>query len=67
MKLRDWLKDLNDQVEQDASLLDLPIVTSADDEGNYFNEVFATACKGFFEGGEFTQSYSPEANSVCLN
>lgn len=74
MKLKEWLDDLNAQVEKRPELLECVIVTAIDDEGNGYNSVNFTAAPGNYDEYEFTPegqmdeiSEEAEVNSICLN
>lgn len=70
MKLKKYLDHLNELVKNNPAALDYDVVTSADDEGNYFVPVIFTPSIGEYSGGEFTpagEDEGIEANSVCLN
>jgi len=70
MKLKDWLDNLNAQVELDPTMLEMDVVYGSDDEGNDFNWVSYTASKGHYADREFKDfaDVTPEEyNAVCLN
>ena len=72
MKLKKYLATLNEMVKANPALLELEVIYSADDEGNYYSKVHYTPSPGKFNdngyGGEFdpdTESKKP--NAICLN
>lgn len=75
MTLKEYLENLNEFIAEHPEALEYEVVTSADDEGNYYNPVHYTPSIGLFEDGEFTQLDNFEeceidnkdANSVCIN
>lgn len=77
MKLKEYLKNLNEQVAKDPSLLELDLIYSSDDEGNHFNRVYFTASVGFCDGEDFRDMESIEetfskldkdyVKVICLN
>ena len=79
MKLSEFYKNLGEILEKRPDFGELTVVSSADDEGNYFNEVHFTPSLGEFEDGEFRQhSNDPDQdpedmvnpkdiNSICIN
>jgi hypothetical protein len=67
MKLKEYIDNLNAQIEINPSLLTLDVITSKDDEGNGYNLVHYTAAAGVFEDGEFGGSNDGKCNAICLN
>jgi len=79
MKLKEFLENLNTLVEKNPEALELIIVTSSDDEGNDFNEVYyepsighyqKEASKGSFVSLKEFQEWGlteSDVNSVCIN
>jgi len=75
MTLREFMENLNEFIKEHPESLDLQVITSGDDEGNYYNPVYYTPSTGFFEDGEFTCSAHLEEsdrdeddiNAVCIN
>ena len=66
MNLRQYIGFLNELATENPEALDMPVVTSIDDEGNGFNDVNYKPALGEFAAGEFdAESDSP--NAVCLN
>jgi hypothetical protein len=75
MTLKEYIENLNEFVKENPEALEYEVVTSADDEGNYYNPVHYTPSMGLFEDGEFTHQDNFEeceidnedANAVCIN
>jgi hypothetical protein len=63
--LKEYLKKLQKLGKENPKALELTVITSADDEGNDFNEVHYEPSLGFFENREFDPTGTP--NAVCLN
>ena len=59
---------INDLYKDNPELKEVQVITSADDEGNYFNPVLYKPCTGKFENDEFI-SYNEhnKINAICLN
>ena len=75
MTLKEYLENLNEFISEHPEALDYTVVTSADDEGNYYNPVHYSPTLGLFKNGEFTHIDNFEdcelnvddINSVCIN
>ncbi len=75
MKLREWLKNLNEQAGARPEMLEMEMVTSTDDEGSGYNQVSYTASVGWLdEDGDFTDDIDGddiddecEKKVICLN
>lgn len=71
MKLKDFLKNINELVKQNKELLELEVVYSVDDEGNEFNKIIFTPTIGTYEDGEFIafkeDSHRGDLNAICIN
>lgn len=75
MKLKDYIKGLNEFVKENPEALELEVVTSCDDEGNSYNTVYYSPSVGIYEDREFIplESYEDyereedETNAVCVN
>lgn len=75
MTLEEYLNNLNEFVVEHPEALHYTVVTSADDEGNYYNPVHYSPTLGLFKNGEFThidnfedcELDNDDANSVCVN
>ena len=75
MKLKDYIKNLQEFADKNPESLELDVVTSADDEGNRFNPVYFGPAIGHFDGENFIDvsqygemEYDDKmTNSVCIN
>ena len=69
MTLKEFIDNLNKLAEENPEALDMDVVTSADDEGNWFNEVHCPPTIGVFKDGEFCEPESEDeaVNAVCVN
>jgi len=71
MKLKDYLKNINELVKENKELLELDVVYASDDEGNYFDKVKFTPCIGTYESGSFItfkeDSHKGDLNAICIN
>jgi len=70
MILKDFIKNLNEFVEENPETLDMQVITSIDSEGNGFEYVHYTPSKGLFENHEFIQKDEENdlnCNAVCIN
>jgi len=57
MKLKEYIENLNKFAKDNPEALDLTVISSKDDEGNGFNEVYVGLAVGCFDeedGGYFT-------------
>ena len=66
MTLDQYIQHLGQLLKDNPEAKDYIVVTSADDERNYFNPVHYSPGIGNFEDGEFQVKQLP-ANAVCLN
>ena len=66
MKLKDYIKDLNELIELQPEALEMDVITAKDDEGNGFSMVNFTPETGYFEEDEFRTDVCKH-NVVCLN
>lgn len=75
MTLRLFLSNVNAFVKVNPDALDMQVVASSDDEGNSFNPVYYSPCKGTFEDREFKDhteykhyaSEDDKIKAVCIN
>ena len=75
MKFREYLQNLNALAKSKPETLEFEVVTSRDDEGNGFNQVYYGPGVGNFEDGDFVGEDDlgePEyegavVNAVCVN
>lgn len=52
MNLKEFLKNINTLIEKDPSILEMSVITSIDDEGNGYNELYFTPSVGMFIDNE---------------
>ena len=75
MTLEEYLNNLNEFIAEHPEALHYTVVTSADDEGNYYNPVHYSPTLGLFKNGEFThidnfedcELDNDDIKSVCIN
>ncbi|OVE77554.1 hypothetical protein BVX99_02390 [bacterium F16] len=68
MNLRQYRSKLNKLIKDNPGCLDLPVITSADDEGNAFHVVMFAPSIGRSDGHTYTTpAPDANANAVCLN
>lgn len=70
MKLKEYIENLNNLVEDNPELLEAIVLYSEDEEGNSFEEVYWHPTVGVWEDGEFRDAdEEPDslANAVCIN
>lgn len=68
MKLKEYLDALNEIVKENPKALEFEVISSIDEEGNGYNEVFYTPSSGTYNEGEFaTATNKNEHNSICIN
>ena len=67
MKLKKYIKGLQKFVEANPGSENYKVVTSADDEGNSYNEVCWDPSAGHYEDSEFYQEEDYKPNAVCVN
>ena len=78
MKLKDFVLNLVEELENNPESGELLVVTSSDDEGNGFNEVYYEPTIGYYEYNkfrdledykdlEFDENQIPEFNAICVN
>lgn len=66
MKLKQYLKQLNDLAKKHPEALEMDVVYSKDDEGNGFQNIHYAPNMGEFDGGDFDDE-SENKNAVCIN
>ena len=66
MKLKDYVEQLTQILEQNPEAMDYNVIYATDDEGNCFNDAIYPPCLGNFDG-EYFNSDSDNNNSICLN
>lgn len=76
MKLREYIKNLNEFVDQNPEALDLDVVAAVDDEGSGYNYIWATPSVGIdmedyfiFHEDDVTDYLNDgeSINVVCVN
>lgn len=68
MKLKDYLKHLQELVEEHPEMLEYDVVYSSDDEGNDFKEVIYLPSTGTFKDGEWRHKEADvKPNAICIN
>ena len=74
MKLKKYIKKLNELIEKHPEALECKVIYSKDDEGNVFQEVGFSPSVGFYDdsGAEYIQleevgGYVGEIDAVCIN
>jgi hypothetical protein len=66
MKLKQYLKQLNDLAKKHPEALEMDVVYSKDDEGNGFQHIYYAPNIGEFDGDDFDDE-SENKNAVCIN
>jgi hypothetical protein len=66
MKLKKYIKILNELVEKNPELLEAKVIYSIDDEGNNYNHVNFGPSPGHYDDGDFDQE-SKDINAICIN
>jgi hypothetical protein len=75
MTLKEYFEQLQEFINENPDALELEVITSKDDEGNGYNEVFYGPSLGQFDDNEFIPHSQFEEwgredsdiNAVCLN
>jgi len=74
MKLKGYIKNLQNLVDENPKAADYKVVYAVDDEGNGFGLVGHTPSFGSFEEGDFVQEDNSEEfkenykiNAICIN
>lgn len=68
MTLNEYKKQLDEFCKNNSRLGNCIVVTSIDNEGNGFNEVFYGPTAGYYTDGEFIdEGDDGDINAVCLN
>jgi hypothetical protein len=66
MKLKKYIKILNELVYKNPELLEANVVYSIDEEGNNYNKVYFGPSTGHYKKGDFDQE-SKDINAICIN
>ena len=64
--LREYLEELNQLASDNPAALDMPVITSKDDEGNGYRNVHYSPSVGEYDGDDYCAESDVE-NAVCLN
>ncbi len=75
MTLKEYIEGLQEFAKENPDALELPVITSEDDEGNGYNFVYYSPSKGHYDVGSFLavdqfEDYEmddAEVNAVCVN
>ena len=68
MTLQEYMRAMRTFIKEHPEAKKLQVITSADDEGNYFNPVYYTPGLAKYTDGECTPTkIIGEANAVLLN
>lgn len=67
MKLKDFVKNLNELIAARPETAEFDVVTSKDDEGNGFNLVYFNPQVGHYDSEEREFKEEIIANAVCVN
>jgi hypothetical protein len=76
MKLKTFLEGIKLAVAHIENWEELEVISSSDDEGNFYSKVYFEPTIGFFdtednefysEGTEGWDGEEPESNSICIN
>jgi hypothetical protein len=66
MKLKDYIKSLQNVIDEDPETADYKVVYAIDDEGNGFGLVGHSPTFGNYKDGEF-DTEDENINSICIN
>lgn len=75
MTLKEFIENLNEFAKSNPETLNMQVITSKDDEGNGFNNIYYTPSKGIYAENGFLSSGQykefdideSETNAVCIN
>lgn len=72
MKLKDYIKNLNDIISNNPETAEYDVIYSIDSEGNEFHNIYYSPTVGYYDDGEFVPEEQFEddgfvVNSVCVN
>ena len=73
MKLREYIKHLQELAEKHPEALEMDVITAKDAEGNGYEAVYYEPSMGHYDGEDFTASDSEdydedyENNAICVN
>lgn len=66
MKLKKFLRLINEEVTKNPDLLNATVVYAIDNEGNAFHKVKTTATPGNFRGSNFDIT-NDNPDAICIN
>ena len=71
MKFSDYVRNINELLENNPRIADYDVVSSKDDEGNGFSLVHFAPSIGEFDGDDYTdiesEDFGGDDNAVCIN
>lgn len=71
MNFKTYVENLNKLLTEHPEYGGFNVVTSADDEGNWYSPIYFAPTVGFFADGEFTGEVDfdtlDEINAICVN
>ena len=67
MKLKHYLKNINNLVKAHPECLEFVAISASDDEGNSFSEVIFSPTLVEFDGQDVIDDESDAPNAVCIN
>jgi hypothetical protein len=67
MKLKEYIKHLNQIIKENPANADLEVIYSKDDEGNSYSSVNYLPTVGKFNFKHFEETETNKANAVCIN
>jgi len=67
MKLKDFVKNLNELMAERPETAEFDVVTSKDDEGNGFSLVYLDPRVGRYDSKDREFKAEVKANAVCVN
>lgn len=72
MTLREFIDGLNNYILENPQMMDLPVISASDDEGNSFSEVIYNPTKGIFKEDDKSfdtqmEGEEDKPNATCIN
>lgn len=72
MTLEEYIKTLQEYAKNNPETLQLDVITSSDDEGNSYNNIYFEPSKGCFERQDksfdiIDEDNNEDINAVCVN
>ncbi len=65
MKMKEFVKNLNQLLKDRPEAAELEVVTAKDDEGNGYSFVRYEPSIGVYDGEDFSEEQKP--NAICIN